>query len=115
MISDFTSGPPVPYNQFVPFDYDISWTIVDYGIFLNVNDKNIINNPSDFTDNIFVCAQGKALDIHIVIPLEQVRPVKDTVSFTIAVCIAFSKKFALANLVSTLRPCSISAPMAYYS
>ncbi|ANB14605.1 Csf1p [Sugiyamaella lignohabitans] len=85
LITDFASGPPVTYNQFVPFRYTIQWHISDYGIYLNVNDKNIINNPSDFDDNTFVSFQGQSVDIDILIPMEQVSSIKNRVDFKIAV------------------------------
>jgi hypothetical protein len=86
-LSDFAEGPPIPYNLFTPYDIDITWEILEYGIFLNVNDLNIINNPSDFDDNIFVSFQGDKLFIDVHVPMEQVAVIKNKVDFNIRVSI----------------------------
>jgi hypothetical protein len=85
LLKDFSSGPPVKYELFTPVRYDINWTISNYAIYLNVNDLNIINNPSDFEDNTFVSLQGERLDIGIAIPLEQIYQNKTRINFNINV------------------------------
>jgi len=54
LVTDWTSGPPSEYWTFVPMIYELSLELKDYEFFLNVNDQNIINNPSSFEDNTFV-------------------------------------------------------------
>lgn len=87
VLTDFSEGPPIPYNLFTPYYIDITWEILEYGIFLNVNDLNIINNPSDFDDNIFVSFQGQKLFIDVHVPMEQVAVIKNKIDFSLRVSI----------------------------
>uniref|UniRef100_A0A060TBT7 ARAD1D34562p n=1 Tax=Blastobotrys adeninivorans TaxID=409370 RepID=A0A060TBT7_BLAAD len=84
LFNDFAMGPPVPYDLFVPCIYDVTWKIEHYGIFLNVNEANIINNPSDFEDNIFISFQGSLLEIGISVPMDQIARQRNTVDFSIS-------------------------------
>lgn len=85
LLKDFSSGPPVQYELFTPVKYHINWYIVDFYIYLNINDLNIINNPSDFEDNTLVSFQGQKLDVAINIPLEYIYQNKNRVDFSINV------------------------------
>ncbi|RFU28272.1 hypothetical protein B7463_g8069, partial [Scytalidium lignicola] len=53
LVDDWSSGPPPDYLTFSPFQYSINIQLNDFKLYLNVNDSNIINNPSDFDDNTF--------------------------------------------------------------
>lgn len=86
LVNDFSDGPPIAYDLFTPFIYRMNWKIHDsYGIFLNVNDLNIINNPSDFDENTYIAFQGKDLDMSFAVPMDQVYQKKNTVTFSIKV------------------------------
>lgn len=85
LVKDFGAGPPTPYNLYTPSDYHVTWQITDYAIYLNVNDLNIINNPSDFEDNTYVALKGGNLDIAFVCPLRQVETVRNEISFSVKV------------------------------
>jgi hypothetical protein len=87
LIQDFSAGPDVPYDLFTPFRYTSDWRIHDYKLFLNINDLNIINNPSDFEENTYVTFQGKALRVGIDLPLDTISPIKNTMTFEISVSI----------------------------
>lgn len=89
LTSDFTDGPSTPYDLFTPFIYKFGLNIHEsYEFYLNVNDLNIINNPSDFEENTYIAFKGQELEIHNVIPLDQVCEKKNTVDFSIKVSIA---------------------------
>ena len=69
IFTDFASGPATPYEQFRPFKYFIDWDLVNYKLYLNVNDSNIINNPLDFNSNKYLSFQGESLKIKLMVPL----------------------------------------------
>lgn len=69
IFADFASGVPVPYESLRVFQYTINWKFEGYKFYLNVNDKNIINNPCDFNSNSYISFQGSSLDCKISIPL----------------------------------------------
>ncbi|ODQ57679.1 hypothetical protein WICANDRAFT_81007 [Wickerhamomyces anomalus NRRL Y-366-8] len=84
MFTDFASGPATPYELFRPFTYVLDWKVSKYAIYMNVNDANIINNPLDFNDNIYLSFQGDTLDINVHIPLEAVLRKVNTISYTLS-------------------------------
>lgn len=83
LISDWTSGPSGEFYTFVPFEYSIGLHLVDFKLFLNANDSNIINNPSDLDDNTFVVIRGQKLKGDLVIPSKSFRPARSQVTFEI--------------------------------
>ena len=83
LISDWTSGPSEEFHTFVPFEYSIGLHFVDFELFLNANDSNIINNPSDLDDNTFVVIRGQKLKGDLAIPSKGYRPARSQVSFEI--------------------------------
>ena len=85
LINDWTSGPPGEFHTFVPFEYSIALRFDDFKLFLNANDSNIINNPSDLDDNNFVVICGQRLKADLVIPLTSFRPVRNRVTLAIEV------------------------------
>ena len=83
LISDWTSGPSGEFHTFVPFEYSIGLHFVDFKLFLNANDSNIINNPSDLDDNTFVVISGQKLKGNLAIPSNSFRPARSQVTFDI--------------------------------
>ncbi|KAI5956449.1 CSF1 [Candida jiufengensis] len=81
LFTDFASGDPQPYEYFRPFCYDISWKLINYEVFLNVNDCNIIDNPRDFDNNKYLSFQGEEFNSEINIPLNGAFSKKTTVSY----------------------------------
>lgn len=81
LISDWTSGPVGDFHTFVPYDYNIKLHFNNCKIYLNANDFNIINNPSDTNDNTFVVLTGKDLAAFIKIPLRNFRSARNQVTF----------------------------------
>lgn len=69
LVSDFGSGPPVPYESSRPFDYNIDWKVSKFKLYFNVNDHNIINDPLDFDSNKYLCFEGDELNLAVLIPL----------------------------------------------
>ncbi|OBT66306.1 hypothetical protein VE03_04296 [Pseudogymnoascus sp. 23342-1-I1] len=85
LIDDWTSGPPPDYLTFTPFHYLLKLQFGDLKLYLNVNDSNIINNPSDFDDNSFLILDGTGLVADLCIPLDKYRPLKNNVPFDLAI------------------------------
>lgn len=83
LISDWTSGPLGEFHTFVPFEYSIGLRFAAFKLYLNANDSNIINNPSDIDDNTFVVIWGQELKADLVIPSKLFRPVRNRVTFDI--------------------------------
>ena len=85
LVSDWTSGPPGDFHMFVPFEYGINLRFTNFKLYLNANDSNIIDNPSDVDENTFVVVWGKTLSAQLNIPLKQFRPLHNRIYFDVKV------------------------------
>ena len=83
LVSDWASGPPSEYYTFVPFIYNIDLSFANLQLFVNVNDGNIISNPSDLEDNRFIVIKGKQLTSNVMIPLNKFQPNQNAVEFKV--------------------------------
>ena len=83
LVDDWASGPPPEFLIFSPFRYLVNLHLGDFKIYLNINDANIINNPSDLDDNTFIIIFGSVLDADICIPLDKYRPHRTDISFNV--------------------------------
>ena len=85
LINDWLSGPPGEFHTFVPFEYSVALRFNDFKLFLNANDENIINNPSDVDDNNFIVVCGQQLKADLLIPSKNFRPVRNLITLDIQV------------------------------
>jgi hypothetical protein len=85
LVDDWASGPPPEYLTFTPFRYLVNLQLGDFRLYLNVNDSNIINNPSDFDDNTFIIIFGSTLNADICIPIDRYRPYRNDIAFNVEV------------------------------
>ncbi|KAJ5129780.1 uncharacterized protein N7515_005819 [Penicillium bovifimosum] len=85
LVSDWASGPPSDYYTFVPFIYDLDLNFTDFQLFINVNDRNIISNPSDLEDNRFIVIKGKRLESNVMIPLNKYQPEQNAIKFRVRI------------------------------
>ncbi|KAG9195190.1 hypothetical protein G6011_00310 [Alternaria panax] len=83
LVADWGSGPPPDYFLFVPFQYLLSVDFSNLKLYLNTNDSNIINNPSDLEDNNFVILSGRRLQADVSIPLDKFRPLENEIKFDV--------------------------------
>ncbi|CAG7975669.1 unnamed protein product [Penicillium olsonii] len=83
LVSDWASGPPSDYHTFVPFIYNLDLNFTDFELFINVNDRNIISNPSDLEDNRFIVIKGNRLTSNIMIPLNKYLPEQNAIDFSV--------------------------------
>ncbi|KAI4728861.1 hypothetical protein E4T49_03349 [Aureobasidium sp. EXF-10728] len=83
LIADWGMGPPPDFYTFVPFVYSLEINFKNFGLFLNANDANIVNDPSDLEDNNFLILNGKELYATLEIPLDQYRPAQNGIKFDV--------------------------------
>ena len=83
LINDWTSGPPGDFYTFVPFKYLINFQLSNFRLYINANDSNIINNPTDINDNAFIVLRGKQLDADLTIPLDHYQPSRNAILFKV--------------------------------
>ncbi len=83
LIDDWTSGPQESFHKFIPFEYSIGLSFSALRLYVNANDSNIINNPSDPHDNTFIVIWARELRADLVIPSKAFRPARNKVKFDI--------------------------------
>ncbi|PYI08442.1 fermentation associated protein [Aspergillus sclerotiicarbonarius CBS 121057] len=83
LVSDWASGPPQEYYTFVPFIYKLNLSFSNVRLFLNVNDMNIVSNPSDLDDNRSLAIKGTKLTSDVTIPLNKYQPEQNAIDFNI--------------------------------
>ena len=83
LIDDWTSGPPGDFHTFIPFEYSIGLSFSGPRLYVNANDSNIINNPSDPHDNTFIVIWAQGLRADLVIPSKAFRPARNKVVFDV--------------------------------
>ncbi|KAB5576417.1 hypothetical protein GE09DRAFT_1095635 [Coniochaeta sp. 2T2.1] len=83
LVDDWTSGPPAEYLVFTPFKYHLDLQLKDVKVYLNVNDANIINNPTDMEDNTYIVISSPELHSTTCIPVDQYRPSKNFIPFDV--------------------------------
>ena len=81
LINDWTSGPPPKFHTFVPFEYSLELQLSDIRLYLNANDSNIIDNPIDLENNVFVILWASDLSASLLIPMKEYRPTRSVVVF----------------------------------
>lgn len=83
LVDDWASGPPADYLVFTPFKYHVDFQLHNVQLFLNVNDANIVNNPTDLEDNAYVVIKSPLLQVTTCIPIDNYRPSRNTIPFDI--------------------------------
>ena len=83
LVDDWTSGPAPDYLVFTPFKYHIDLDFPDVKVFFNVNDSNIINNPTSLDENTYIILTSQLLHAGVCIPIDTYRPSKNAVPFDI--------------------------------
>jgi hypothetical protein len=83
LVDDWASGPPPEYLMFTPFKYYINLELRNLKLYLNVNDANIINRPTDFNDNTYLIISSPSLLSTACIPINQYRPPKNSIPFDV--------------------------------
>ncbi|KAK3502623.1 hypothetical protein B0T13DRAFT_413394 [Neurospora crassa] len=83
LVGDWASGPPPEYLVFTPFKYHVELHMQNLRLFLNLNDANIVNNPTDLDDNTYFIVASPSLQSKLTIPIDSYRPNKNAIPFNI--------------------------------
>lgn len=83
LVNDWSSGPPAEYLVFTPFKYFLDLHFRNLKLYLNVNDGNIINKPTDLEDNAYLIIKSPLLDSSTCIPIDKYRPPKNMIPFDV--------------------------------
>ncbi|KAL4920126.1 hypothetical protein BDW62DRAFT_22967 [Aspergillus aurantiobrunneus] len=83
LITDWGSGPPSDYYTFVPFVYYLNMSFTNIQLFANINDSNIVSDPTDLSDNRLLVIKGNELTSDIAIPLDKYRAEQNAVDFNV--------------------------------
>lgn len=83
LVNDWSSGPPAEYLVFTPFKYFLDLHFRNLTLYLNVNDGNIINKPTDLEDNAYLIIKSPLLDSSTCIPIDKYRPPKNAIPFDV--------------------------------
>ncbi|CRG83944.1 Protein CSF1 [Talaromyces islandicus] len=83
LISDWTSNSISEFYTFVPYVYNLKLFFSDFRLYLNLNDSNVINNPSDLDDNTFIVIKGSHLSSEVGISSDTFRPEQSLINFNV--------------------------------
>ncbi|KAK7927037.1 hypothetical protein PG985_004035 [Apiospora marii] len=83
LIDDWGTGPPADYLLFTPFKYLLNLEFRNLKLYLNVNDANIVNSPTDMEENTFLVFSSPCLKAETCISLDNFRPSKNSVPFKV--------------------------------
>ncbi len=83
LVDDWATGPPAEYLVFTPFQYHLDLQMQNFKLYLNVNDKNLIDNPTDLDDNTYIVIASPLLQSTVCIPIDSFRPSKNAIPFEV--------------------------------
>ena len=81
VVGDFTAGLKPDYMTFVPFIYRLHLTFPNLKLYLNANDYNIIDNPTDLEENAFLVLGFQSLAGEVDIPVQHFSPRQSSILF----------------------------------
>ena len=80
--ADWTSSP-TDYSTWVPYIYSLNISLLDYSLFLNVNDGNIISSAAELNENSYIAFQGAKMAAKAVVPSDKISPSEHCVQFEV--------------------------------
>ncbi|ODV63743.1 Csf1p ASCRUDRAFT_41311 [Ascoidea rubescens DSM 1968] len=91
LLYDFTTNNTTPkealnqYNLFRPYLYIFNWNLIgNSALYLNINEKNIINNPLDFDKNVYLSIKtDEDILIQLEVPTLSIYPKSTTIHFNL--------------------------------
>ncbi|KPI44078.1 Protein CSF1 [Cyphellophora attinorum] len=81
LISDFTAGQKADFMTFVPYIYNMGLVFHDLKLYLNANDFNIIDTPTNLDENAYLILGFELLDGSVGIPQRYFAPRQSEVLF----------------------------------
>lgn len=81
---DHANTSEVDYDFFVPTIYNITWTVSDFQLLLNVNNQNVINNPTSMIENTFLIFKTDHVVFNVDVLADQVCMLTNTSKITIS-------------------------------
>jgi hypothetical protein len=69
------------YATWIPYIYTLNFHLVDFSLFLNVNDGNIISSPAELSDNSYIIFSGAKIAGRATIPSDKISPVEHAITF----------------------------------
>ncbi|KAI2465566.1 hypothetical protein F4781DRAFT_20121 [Annulohypoxylon bovei var. microspora] len=81
LVDDWGSGPPSEYLSFTPFKYLLNLKLRNLKLYLNVNDVNIVNDPTNFEENTYLVISSPCLVADTCIPIDNYRPPTNAIPF----------------------------------
>jgi len=72
------------YATWIPYIYTLNFNLVDFSLFLNVNDGNIISSPSELNENSYVAFRGAKFSAKAIVPSDKISPIEHNVDFELA-------------------------------
>ncbi|KAL2797053.1 hypothetical protein BJX66DRAFT_335512 [Aspergillus keveii] len=83
LVTDWGSGPPQDYYTFVPFMYHMNMSFTNLRLLINVNDSNIVSDPTDLSDNRLLVIKGETVTSNVIIPLDKYCAEQNAVDFNV--------------------------------
>ncbi|KAK4207625.1 protein CSF1 [Rhypophila decipiens] len=83
LVDDWASGPPAEYLVFTPFKYHVNFQLHNLRLYMNLNDANIVDNPTDLEDNTYLVIGSPLLQVKTCIPIDVYRPSKNEIPFDV--------------------------------
>ncbi|KAI9095544.1 hypothetical protein DFS34DRAFT_662396 [Phlyctochytrium arcticum] len=74
LVKDWTTGPRTCLSYFIPMRYCVKLTLTDFDLYLCVNQNNVINNPNDLNDNVYLLLSGPRLKCDVTLPFLSFEP-----------------------------------------
>lgn len=81
LIGDFTAGQKADFMTFAPYNYNIGLVFNDLKLYLNANDFNIIDSPTNVDENAYLILGFKLLNGSVGIPMRYFAPRQNQVLF----------------------------------
>ncbi|KAL3461594.1 hypothetical protein BJX64DRAFT_154782 [Aspergillus heterothallicus] len=124
LITDWGSGPSQDYYTFVPFIYHLKLSFTNLRLLINVNDSNIVSDPTDLNENRLLVIKGETVTSNVIIPLDKYCAEQNVVDFSLNLLntdIEFEAPtwdtlhtFLKNNKTATLESLAISGSYNYY-
>jgi protein CSF1 len=78
--ADWTSQES-DYATWIPCVYTLNLNLVDFSLFLNVNDGNIISAPAELNENSYIVFRGAKFSAKAIVPSDKISPMEHSVDF----------------------------------